>query len=201
LTRPQIQAISFWFSNLFQNGGKERKKMVLDTPVGERRRVMAAPTVEDKENIAPLPQSSAGLAVMMTPASKMAQSGRGMVTPSNMAKTASITTPCHDSNGRMPQNVEEWSKMILEMPTTTPSEITRIKKVYERALGSGEGCEELDVSAHKDNEMVKLMRDSIHLADKPCSQAKSSSTTKKARRLFLTGLFVVESVTKHLPFP
>jgi hypothetical protein len=146
--------------------------MVLDTPVGERRRVMAAPTVEDKENIAPMAQ-------LMTPASKMAQSGRGMVTPSSMAKTAAISTPCHD-NGRMPQNVEEWSKMILEMPTTTPSEITRIKKVYERALGSGEGCEELDVSSHKDNELVILLQNFIHLVVLPL-QAQSSDTKKSTQ--------------------
>lgn len=90
----------------------------------------------------------------MTPASKLA-GGVGkhhsMNTPLAKAPAMSVCTPSGHT-GTMPKTLDEWHDVLIALPTATSQDRARLFRLYERALGSGEGTEELDVASHKDND-------------------------------------------------
>lgn len=90
----------------------------------------------------------------MTPASKLAGgTAKHMFASTPLAKAPAMSacTPSGQT-GTMPKTLDEWHEVLIGLPTATNQDRARLFRLYERALGSGQGTEELDVASHKDNE-------------------------------------------------
>ena len=122
----------------------------------------------DKEN---MPPPATENAVPITPVGKGAVSytpvGKGTssfsVTTPGATPVLSLSTPNHDARrgaeatpggqtGAAPKTLDEWSELLTSLPTATATDCARLERLYERALGSGGGNEELDVGENKDKE-------------------------------------------------
>lgn len=96
-----------------------------------------------------------GKALQHTPARTMNNHGGHVSTPlAKAAPNQQLPETPAGNTGTMPKTLEEWHDVLIDLPTITVSDKARLFRLYERALGSGEGCEELDVSAHKENQKV-----------------------------------------------
>jgi hypothetical protein len=85
-------------------------------------------------------------------------------TPLNQLVKLEGDTPAGQVTGIAPKRLEEWDKILRTLPTATAQDRARLDRLYERALGSGKGNEELDVSSHKDKkEYVSLWLRRIQL--------------------------------------
>lgn len=142
------------------------------TPIAAPRasRTRGQPVEVDKENMPPaskqLPASSTPIgkgAVPSTPAGKGtpalsstpqgAERGDGISTPNPQSRRqrAAAATP-GGTTGAAPKSLEEWSELLISLPTATATDCARLERLYERALGSGGGNEELEVGENKDKE-------------------------------------------------
>ena len=148
------------------------------TPMAAPRasRTRGQPVEVDKENMPPpsqqlpalsTPIGKGGLAStpVATPVGKGtstfsstpqgSERGDGISTPNPEVRSngAKKETPVSGQTGAAPKSLEEWSELLISLPTATATDCARLERLYERALGSGGGNEELEVGENKDKEI------------------------------------------------
>lgn len=122
------------------------------TPAASKIPLQSTPA---RLNGMPLASTPMGKALQHTPARAMNSHGGHASTPlAKAAPNQQLPETPAGNTGTMPKTLEEWHDVLIDLPTVTVSDKARLFRLYERALGSGEGCEELDVSAHKENQKV-----------------------------------------------
>ena len=120
--------------------------------------VPSTPTAGAKSANPPMSQLSTNTPIL--------QSRNNPTTPANqMVKVDSGTPVCSGQlTGIAPKRLDEWDKVLRGLPSATAQDRARLDRLYERALGSGKGNEELDVASHKDKkEYVSLWLRRIQL--------------------------------------